>query len=93
MTFGALEPCEVCKGGQYVFNKFGYICQGDVTEWTKCENINKKPKRRPFKVPSELAEEFPFLKKYKYVKRDRVFKEVNPSVLAKKEKDDPDGAG
>lgn len=91
MTFGVLEPCEVCKGGQYVFNKFGYVCQGDLTEWTKCNNIEKSPKRKPFKVPKEFAEEYKFLKKYKYIKRERLFKEVKMDAV-KKEKDDPDGA-
>lgn len=93
MTFGVLEPCQICNGGQYVFNKFGYICHGDLTEWTKCNNIEKTPKRRPFKVPKEMAEEYPFLKKYKYTKRDRAFRDVHPTAeLVKKGKDDPDGA-
>lgn len=93
MTFGVLEPCNVCKDGQLVFNKLGYICQGDLTEWTKCNNIEKNPKRKPFKVPKEFCEEFPFLKKYKYVKRERIIKNINPTQkLVKKEKDDPDGS-
>lgn len=96
MTFGALEPCEVCKGGQYVFNKIGYVCQGDLTEWTKCNNVSKEPKRRPFVVPADIADAHPFLKNYKPVVRKRIFKEVQPTgglnhPMVKKEKDDPDG--
>lgn len=94
MTFGALEPCEQCKGGQFVFNKLGYICQGDLSEWAKCNTVEKKPKRRPFKVPKDLAGSHSFLKKYKYVPRDRVVREVHPTNSLKgekKEKDDPDG--
>lgn len=80
MTFGRLAPCEICKGGQYVFNKFGYICQGDLTEWSKCNNVMKEPKRLPFTVPKELAEEYSFLKRYKYVPRTRILRDVKPSV-------------
>lgn len=92
MTFGVLSSCEQCKGGQYVFNKVGYICQGDLTEWTKCNNIMKSPKRHAFKVPKDLAKEHSFLKKYKYVPRERIFKDAHITSLVKIEKaDEPDG--
>lgn len=78
MTFGALEPCDVCGKGQLVFNKVGYICQGDLTEWTKCQHITKEPKRKPFKVPNELKE-YSFLKKYKYTPRTRAIRFVPSS--------------
>lgn len=92
MTFGAFEPCEQCKGGPFVFKKGGYECQGDLTGWAKCVKMIKKPKRRPFKVPSELAEEHPFLKKYKYTPRERIIRDVQPTVKPEiKAKDDPDG--
>lgn len=97
MTFGALEKCKECKNGQFVFNKLGYICQGDLTEWTKCQTITKEPKRRSFKVPSDLADEYTFLKKYKFVPRTRVIRDVNPTVsqsLIKTEKgEDEEDAG
>ncbi|XP_045461901.1 poly [ADP-ribose] polymerase [Harmonia axyridis] len=85
MTFGALEPCKVCHGGQYVYNKLGYICHGDLTEWSKCNNITKTPARRPFKVPKELEKEYSFLKRYKYVPRTRIIKDVSPTGAVKKE--------
>lgn len=78
MTFGALEPCAECGKGQLVFNKVGYICQGDLTEWTKCQHITKEPKRKPFKVPNELKE-YSFLKKYKYTPRTRTIRFVPSS--------------
>ncbi|KAK9891936.1 hypothetical protein WA026_017419 [Henosepilachna vigintioctopunctata] len=90
MTFGALEPCQVCNGGQYVYNKLGYICDGDLTEWSKCNNITKAPKRSAFKVPQEFSKEHSFLKKYKYVPRTRIFKDVNPTNNVKKEDESDD---
>lgn len=93
MTFGALNQCEQCEGGQYVFNKAGYVCTGNLSEWSKCNNITKTPTRRPFKVPKDLAEEYSFLKKYKYVPRTRTIRDIKPSVMMKIEtKDDPDGS-
>lgn len=57
MTFGALLPCEKCKNGQYVFRSgTGYVCDGSISEWVKCENVNLKPPRKPFKVPPEIVE-------------------------------------
>lgn len=88
MTFGALEFCKLCKGGQYVYNKLGYICNGDLTEWSKCNNITKNPRRRPFLAPKELAKEYSFLKKYKYVPRTRIFKDVAIPINVKKEEGD-----
>lgn len=86
MTFGALLPCTVCKGGQLVFDKYGYICNGDLTEWTKCNNLVKEPPRKAFVIPDELKSHS-FLKKYKYVARTRVVKQAPPK-LKKKERDE-----
>ena len=92
MTFGVLTPCKQCKDGQLVFSKLGYVCTGNLNEWTKCDAITKDPERAKFKVPKFLKEEFPFLKEYKYVPRKRVIKDVNPTVAIKKEvKDETDG--
>lgn len=79
MTFGALRSCEVCEGGQLVFEKYGYICSGDLTEWTKCKTFVKEPPRKRFNVPDELKS-YSFLKKYKYVSRTRVVKEAPPKL-------------
>ncbi|XP_060519943.1 poly [ADP-ribose] polymerase [Cylas formicarius] len=92
MAFGALLPCPKCKDGQLVFNKAGYICTGVLSEWAKCQNIIKEPKRKKFVVPDDLAQEYKFLKKYRYVKRTRIVRDVNPTVSVKKvAKDEADG--
>lgn len=88
MTFGALLPCEACKGGQLVFSKGGYLCSGDLTEWSKCKTFVKEPKRVAFKVPKHLIAEHTFLKKYKYVPKTRVIKDVPVSVKAEVKKED-----
>ncbi|XP_066147801.1 poly [ADP-ribose] polymerase [Euwallacea fornicatus] len=91
MSFGALKRCKECNG-QLVYNKAGYSCTGDLSEWAKCTNVTKDPDRIAFVVPSNLKKEYPFLKKYKYVARKRVIKSVNPSTSVKKEaKDEIDG--
>jgi hypothetical protein len=62
MTFGCLERCKECKGGQFVYcSGVGYQCLGDLTEWTKCQNKTLEPKRKPFKVPPELLSDHEFL--------------------------------
>lgn len=88
MTFGRLLPCDICEG-QFEYKTGGYMCSGNATEWTKCENLTKEPKRAKFVVPSSLKTQ-DFLIKYKYVARKRYIKDVNPTSV-KKEKDDPDG--
>ena len=52
MTFGALVKCNECSsGGQFVFQSgVGYKCQGDMSEWTKCQVVTANPKRGAFKV-------------------------------------------
>lgn len=91
MTFGTLLPCDECKGGQFVFDKCGYVCHGNITEWSKCNFTTKEPKRAPFKVPKDLAEEHSFLKKYKYVPRSRLIKDVKPSSAAIVKKEEENG--
>ncbi|XP_058823403.1 poly [ADP-ribose] polymerase [Topomyia yanbarensis] len=79
LTFGALQPCPKCNG-QYVLQKSAYTCEGNLTEWVKCLNTDKKPPRVATKVPSEIKKAFPFLEKYKSVVSDRVIKYVPPSL-------------
>jgi len=65
MTFGALEPCQECKGGQLVFRSgVGYQCTGDMSEWTKCQYKTVLPKRKAFKVPGAFKETYNFLNIY-----------------------------
>ncbi|XP_053691962.1 poly [ADP-ribose] polymerase [Sabethes cyaneus] len=79
LTFGALQPCPKCKG-QYVLQKSAYQCEGNLSEWVKCLNADKKPPRVPTKVPSEIKKSYSFLEKYKSVVSDRVIKYVAPSL-------------
>ncbi|XP_037073152.1 poly [ADP-ribose] polymerase 1-like [Pollicipes pollicipes] len=86
MTFGALNPCTICKKGQLSFKSgVGYQCQGNLTEWTKCTNVEKEPKRRLFTVPKELADEYPFLKKYKCKLGKRVMADLGQTTATIKQ--------
>lgn len=67
MTFGALEPCEVCHSTGFMYESGkGYVCHGNLTEWTRCTNVVKEPKRKPFCVPEELKGVVPYLSDYKF---------------------------
>lgn len=73
MAFGCLERCPECTEGQLKLRTDAYACTGNISGWTKCQYVTKEPKRMAFKVPPEFKETYPFLKKYKYVARQRVF--------------------
>ncbi|KAJ6635587.1 Poly [ADP-ribose] polymerase [Pseudolycoriella hygida] len=88
LTFGALKPCQVCKG-QYVFRNANYICTGNVSAWVKCENILKEPPREPARVPSALKTEYSFLDK-KFTVKNRATKYVPPTVSNLKVKKEED---
>lgn len=61
ICFGALKPCPKCNG-QLVYNSgTGYKCTGDLTEWTKCENVMQDPKRKKFVISSDIKEAYPDL--------------------------------
>lgn len=82
MTFGKLLPCPECKDGQFVFRSgVGYQCQGNISEWAKCENKTLEPPRGPFKVPSDMKEKSPFLESYKYKPNKRIIKITAPTAL------------
>lgn len=95
LTFGALKRCKKCKTGQYVFNKSGYICTGDLSEWVKCANLEKDPPRKPCVISRELKEQYSFLKKYKGKVQTRAIKYVPPSAPSSlepiKKEEDLDG--
>lgn len=62
MTFGALRRCEKCKNGQLTYaSGIGYKCNGDATEWVKCDNIVLEPPRKAFKGPPDMLDHYPFL--------------------------------
>ncbi len=88
MTFGALEKCTECQGGQLVFRSgVGYQCMGDMSEWTKCQFKTEDPKRKAFKVPSEFKEAYSFLNMYKYKPGQKRIIPHNPTTVAKSTKD------
>ncbi|XP_074645175.1 poly [ADP-ribose] polymerase 1-like [Tubulanus polymorphus] len=72
MVFGALKPCPECKGQLVYSSTGGYVCTGNISEWTKCMYVTKTPQKTQFKIPTEYKD-VDCLKKYKYVKRDRIF--------------------
>lgn len=93
ITFGALDPCDKCKG-TFIFGNSVYLCTGNISEWAKCDNIQKEPKRRAVKIPSAIKTAHPFLAK-KFKAQTRAVKYVPPVPLkpVKKEgaADDVDG--
>ncbi|XP_010863533.1 poly [ADP-ribose] polymerase 1 [Esox lucius] len=77
MAFGALKPCEECKG-QLVFKSDAYYCTGDISAWTKCVFKTQLPNRKDWVTPKEFHE-LTFLKKFKFKRQDRVFPKVAPA--------------
>ncbi|KAK5852963.1 hypothetical protein PBY51_006793 [Eleginops maclovinus] len=77
MAFGALEPCNVCKG-QLAFKGDAYYCQGDISAWTKCVFKTTTPVRKDWVTPKEFHE-IPFLKKFKFKRQDRVYQKEAPT--------------
>uniref|UniRef100_A0A8C8R4N6 Poly [ADP-ribose] polymerase n=1 Tax=Pelusios castaneus TaxID=367368 RepID=A0A8C8R4N6_9SAUR len=71
MAFGALLPCEECKG-QFVFRSDAYYCSGDISAWTKCVAKTQTPNRKDWIIPKEFRE-ISYLKKFKCKKQDRAF--------------------
>lgn len=84
LAFGKPESCPECKG-QLVFRLFKYICTGNASEWLKCQYECEKPKRNPMKITKELKEQHDFLRKYKYVVRNRIMDEkLKAAAIASK---------
>ncbi|XP_039968525.1 poly [ADP-ribose] polymerase isoform X1 [Bactrocera neohumeralis] len=80
LTFGSLLPCPQCKSCEILFSKSGYLCNGQLTEWTKCSNILKNPERKPCKVPKSLKEKYAFLSEIKNKTEHRIVKYNPPSI-------------
>lgn len=80
MAFGALEPCTECYEGQLVFDNRGYRCNGNLSEWSVCNNaMVKEPERRTFVVPENLKYKYKFLEEYEYVPDTRLIRDIKPS--------------
>ncbi|XP_037719414.1 uncharacterized protein LOC119553225 isoform X2 [Drosophila subpulchrella] len=79
LTFGAIESCSECGSSQFIFNRSGYICNGNISEWTKCTKFLAKPTRSACKVPTELKEKYPFLNLVNNEPSVRIFQNLPPS--------------
>ncbi|XP_017873447.1 PREDICTED: poly [ADP-ribose] polymerase [Drosophila arizonae] len=98
MAFGAIKPCPECKSTQFIFNKSGYSCNGNISEWTKCTQLLTEPKRTACKIPDELKSEYSFLSSYKKKPETRIIQYIPPSaatiakdIAIKKNPDELDG--
>ncbi|GIY31587.1 poly polymerase 1 [Caerostris darwini] len=83
LVFGALKMCPDCKSDAPRFMNNKYVCNGNMTEWTKCQYETKYPERKPFVVPEEFQFDHEFLKDYKCVVRERKFPKTNDADLKK----------
>ncbi|TMW48487.1 hypothetical protein DOY81_006414, partial [Sarcophaga bullata] len=81
LTFGALLPCPDCKGRQLLFNKSGYLCNGDLTEWTKCTKLINEPERKACKIPNYIN--YNFLKDVRKSPEVRAIRYISPSTILK----------
>lgn len=93
--FGALKPCIKCKNGNFIFANSSYVCNGDLSEWAKCDNNVKEPERIPVKIPKYIKDEYSFLAK-KFKVQTRAVRNVPATIQAKlkvkkEEADDVDG--
>lgn len=91
MMFGAIKHCEKCSGGFQFVSGVGYKCKGDLTEWTKCEEVQHDPKRTPFKIPKHLKEEIPFLADFKPKVSRRILRITAPSASSSVKKEEASG--
>lgn len=80
LTFGAILPCPQCKGRQLLFQKSGYLCNGQLTEWTKCTNLIKEPLRKACKISSDLKSQYSFLKNVRKTPEVREIRYIPPST-------------
>jgi poly [ADP-ribose] polymerase 1 len=88
LTFGAIKKCSKCNKGDLIFSKFGYKCNGNLDEWTACDNFQEKPTRVLCKIPSKLkGKGNSFFSKYKSKIEDRA---VRPNTLQNVKKDKSD---
>ena len=54
MTFGALKRCPTC-GGQLAISTQSYVCEGDLSEWSKCMYSTSDPERVEWIIPRSLT--------------------------------------
>ncbi|XP_050742158.1 poly [ADP-ribose] polymerase isoform X5 [Drosophila biarmipes] len=79
LTFGAIESCSECASSQFIFNRNGYICNGNLSEWTKCTKLVAKPTRSACQITKELRERYPLLNLVRKLPSDRIIQNFPPS--------------
>ncbi|XP_055324089.1 poly [ADP-ribose] polymerase-like [Sitodiplosis mosellana] len=62
LYFGALQPCDKCKDGKFIFGNSSYKCTGNYSDFTKCNNELKVPIRFAVKIPQQIQNTHHFLK-------------------------------
>lgn len=80
--FGALKPCTKCKNGNFIFGNSSYICNGDLSEWAKCDNAVKEPGRTQVKIPQYIRDKHSFLAK-KFKVKTRAVRNIPAAIQAK----------
>lgn len=93
--FGAIKSCTNCNNGNFVFGNSSYVCNGNLSEWAKCDNVVKEPNRSTVKIPKYIKDEYSFLAK-PFKVQTRAVRDIPAVVQAKlkvkkEEKDDIDG--
>lgn len=79
LTFGAIKPCPECNSSQMLFQKSGYVCNGNLTEWTKCSKLITEPERVACKIPSDFKDKFDFLREVRDKTEIRAIRYIPPS--------------
>ncbi|XP_041632333.1 poly [ADP-ribose] polymerase isoform X2 [Drosophila kikkawai] len=79
LAFGAIQPCVECKSSQFTFNKSGYICNGNISEWTKCNTLLREPVKSACQVPKDLTEIYDFLNTVQKKPVTRIIQYLPPS--------------
>ncbi len=61
LYYGASKPCTNCPNGRYVFKSSAYLCNGQSSEWSPCNNHVKEPERQPTMIPQDIQDMYPSL--------------------------------
>lgn len=72
--FGVPVTCPKCKKGTMVFDNTIYKCSYSKS-WTKCDNRENTPLRKPVLVQPTILKKYPFLRQFVGVTRDRILHE------------------
>eukprot|EP00116_Pleurobrachia_bachei_P008619 sb/3468881/ len=80
IAFGRFnDPCSVCEGTYFSLEDTSYICRGDVSEYTKCTNLIKAPKRALWELTENVKKQSDYFSTLKLRTGTRLFNEAEPS--------------